>query len=72
MVPKPGLAITLTHGSGVSSAPSRTITYSLPPSAKPPRPLASDRAGTSTGGSASSAVRSGRGEATSGGSTGSV
>ena len=49
MVPKPGLAMTFDPGDGVSSAPSRTMTYSRPPSAKPPSPLASARGGTSGG-----------------------
>src|SRR5207245_7779905 len=43
-VPKPGLAMTLTQGSGVSRSPSRTTGYSRPPSAKPPVPLAKVRA----------------------------
>ena len=40
-VPKAGLAMTFAQGSGVSWAPSRTMTYSRPPSAKPPIPFAS-------------------------------
>src|SRR2546426_2426943 len=42
-VPKPGLAMTFTQGSGVSRSPSRTTAYSRPPSAKPPVPLAKVR-----------------------------
>ena len=71
-VPKAGLAITFTHGSGVSSTPSSTMTYSRPPSAKPPMPLASVRDGTSTGASPLVAILSGREAVISGGSGGSV
>src|SRR6266511_5106089 len=46
-VPKDGLAMTFAQGSGVSSAPSRTTTYSRPPSANPPSPFASASGGTS-------------------------
>ncbi len=46
IVPKLGLAMTLTQGCGVSWSPSRTMTYSRPPSAKPPSPLASASGGT--------------------------
>jgi hypothetical protein len=35
-VPSEGLASTLTQGRGVCASPSRTITYSRPPSVKPP------------------------------------
>ena len=48
-VPKAALAMTLAQGRGVSWSPSRTMTYSRPPSAKPPNPLASTSAGTSGG-----------------------
>src|SRR6185436_6835297 len=41
--PKPGLAITLIHGAGVHCPGFRTITYSRPSCAKPPRPLNSSR-----------------------------
>src|SRR5258706_5305437 len=37
--PKLGFAITLIHGAGVRRPGPRTITYSRPSSAKPPRPL---------------------------------
>src|SRR5882672_10801491 len=37
--PKLGFAITLIHGAGVRRSGPRTITYSRPSSAKPPRPL---------------------------------
>ena len=38
--------MTLAQGRGVSWSPSRTTTYSRPPSAKPPRPLARESGGT--------------------------
>ena len=45
IVPKPGLAITFTHGIGVSSSPSRTIDVARGRRrVKPPRPLAERRA----------------------------
>src|SRR3954468_20213708 len=39
MVPKWGLAMTLTHGSGVSRSPFSTIAYAWPPSVNPPTPF---------------------------------
>jgi hypothetical protein len=60
-VPNPGLAMTLTHGNGVSSPPWRTITYSFPPSAKPPMPLVRERGGGSADTSGTEAFRSRRG-----------
>src|SRR2546430_15542540 len=43
--PKVGLAITLIQGAGVCRSASRTVTYSRPSAAKPPRPLKNSRAG---------------------------
>ena len=72
-VPKAGLAMTFAQGSGVSWSPSRTMTYSRPPSAKPPIPFASASGGTSgwaigasagaglAGGASSSGAGSGEG-----------
>src|SRR5580692_1272938 len=37
--PKEGFAITLIHGAGVRKLSPRTVTYSRPSSANPPRPL---------------------------------
>src|SRR4029453_7317718 len=45
IVPKLGLAITLTHGNGVSRSLSMTIAYSRPPPAKPPNGVAKARRG---------------------------
>src|SRR4051812_27113876 len=39
IVPNRGLAMTLTHGIGVSRSPSSTIAYAWPPSVNPPTPL---------------------------------
>src|SRR3954462_3663148 len=44
IVPNRGLAMTLTHGSGVSRSPSSTIAYVWPPSVNPPTPFESVRA----------------------------
>src|SRR3954447_9453405 len=41
MVPNRGLAMTLTHGSGVSRSPSNTIAYAWPASVNPPTPFES-------------------------------
>src|SRR6266542_2882980 len=41
--PNPGFSITLIHGAGVHRPASRTVTYSRPSPAKPPRPLKSSR-----------------------------
>src|SRR3954469_13681801 len=41
MVPNRGLAMTLTHGNGVSRSPSNAIAYAWPPSVNPPTPFAS-------------------------------
>ncbi len=49
MVPKRSLAITLTHGSGVSSSPCRVTTYSRPPWAKPPIPVGRSSVGGGSG-----------------------
>ena len=46
-VPKSGLAMTLTQGSGVSWSPSSTMAYALPSSVNPPDPLANVRSGDS-------------------------
>src|SRR5213594_186679 len=43
--PNPGFAITLIHGAGVHRPSSRTVTYSRPSPAKPPRPLKSSTSG---------------------------
>ena len=50
IVPKCGFAMMLTHGIGVSSAPSSAIAYVRPSSVKPPRPLLSVVTGTAPGG----------------------
>src|ERR1700704_4062141 len=49
IVPKRGFAITFTHGSGVSWAPSRTIAYALPSFVNPPRPFGNVIDGASGG-----------------------
>ena len=43
-----GLAITLIHGAGVDWPGPRIVTYSRPPSAKPPRPLKNSTPGGCT------------------------
>src|SRR5260370_24568333 len=43
--PKTGLAITLIQGAGVCRSSLRTVTYSRPSAAKPPRPLKNSSAG---------------------------
>src|SRR5437667_4198224 len=43
--PKLGFAITLIHGDGVHRPSPRTVTYSRPSAAKPPRPLKNSRSG---------------------------
>ena len=47
-VPKRSLAITLTHGWGVSAPPSSTIAYSRPAAVNPPNPFAWVSGGAST------------------------
>src|SRR3954468_22199426 len=46
--PNAGFAMTLTHGAGVDWPGPRIVTYSLPPSANPPRPLKNSSSGRST------------------------
>src|SRR5579864_269618 len=47
--PKEGFAITLTHGAGVRRPSPRTVTYSRPLSANPPRPLKKSKVGRGSG-----------------------
>src|SRR5580704_4361061 len=55
--PKEGFAITLIHGAGVRKLSPRTVTYSRPPSANPPRPLNKSRGCCGSGTSARFAGR---------------
>src|SRR4249920_4151966 len=43
--PNAGLAITFSHGAGVDWPGPRVVTYSRPPSAKPPSPLKNSSSG---------------------------
>src|SRR5712692_7635558 len=47
--PNTGLAITLIQGAGVCCPSPRTVTYSRPSAAKPPRPLKNSSAGRGPG-----------------------
>src|SRR6266581_8798320 len=58
--PNEGFAITLTQGAGVRRPSPRTVTYSRPLSAKPPRPLKDSRACCGSGTSRRLAVRDAR------------
>src|SRR5579863_7770287 len=49
MKPNEGFAMTLIHGSGVRKPAPRTVTYSRPLSAKPPKPLKHSRSSRGSG-----------------------